>query len=237
MVYPYFSTDVPEIKLWGCENCGFIGDMIDACSYPTLCCRCYNIAQSEERRISKKGLYKHEPWKLHNLGKIFEEKYFYRRAAQCFTDAASFGCSESKCSIGELYLNGTGVPKNLNIAYQWFLSAKNHPRGMYLLGCCYAFGYGVNINYTSAIKWYIRAAYSGDPRAQYYIASIYAYGGYDVKKDINRASVWYHAAAIQRYKPALLTLARMYRLGISVNTNPDIVKLLLSSQPSVTRFW
>ena len=59
------------------------------------------------------------------------------------------------------------------------------------MGTCYKFGWGVEINYDIAMKWYLTAAGNGSGEGMYELGEWYRFGGHGVEKDLEKARQWY----------------------------------------------
>jgi len=86
------------------------------------------------------------------------------------------------------------------------------------LGNCYAAGTGVAKDYVEAVRWYRKAAESGDPKAQFNVAVCYSEGN-GVDKDAVEAVKWITKAAIQDFPNAQCALGYDYTLGDGVLVN------------------
>ena len=66
-----------------------------------------------------------------------------------------FGYAKAQWCLGNLYLTGTQVEKNLRTAFEWYLKAakQNYTDALLSIGCCYADGAGVCVDYLKAIDW------------------------------------------------------------------------------------
>ena len=78
------------------------------------------------------------------------------------------GNGNRQFNIALRYENGTGVPKNLPQAVNWYLrAAKNHNvKAQFNLASLYENGKGVKRNIPKALRWYKRAADQGDKRGR-----------------------------------------------------------------------
>lgn len=64
---------------------------------------------------------------------------------------------------------------------------------MFTIGYCYSVGgYGIEIDYEEAVKWYTKAAELGEPDAMYNLALCYYYG-YGVEVDQEKFDMWMQA--------------------------------------------
>ncbi len=82
----------------------------------------------------------------------------------------------------------------------------------YLVGKCFRFGYGTEINDEKAVFWYRRAANHGQPNAQNALANCYLEGA-GVEEDHAMALDLYQKAAAQGDNVAMLQLGRCYDFG------------------------
>ena len=77
----------------------------------------------------------------------------------------------------------------------------------YTLGLMYDKGYGVEIDFVQARKWYQKAAKQGHAVAQYKLGLIYYMGYGGVSEDSNKARKWLQEAAKQGFDLAQHMLA------------------------------
>jgi uncharacterized protein len=83
------------------------------------------------------------------------------------------------------------------------------------LAALYANGAGVPQDYTTALKWYSRAAEKGFRPAQYRIGVMHSYGQ-GVPQDHEKAVEWYRLAANRNYALAQRALGGKYAQGAGV---------------------
>ena len=90
-----------------------------------------------------------------------------------------------------LYRDGTGIPKDLARAADWFRKAaeQGHAYAQSSLGSLYAQGQGVPQDYSQAAAWYRKAADQGNVNAQYNLALLYG-TGQGVPEDEAQSEVW-----------------------------------------------
>jgi TPR repeat protein len=108
---------------------------------------------------------------------------------------AEKGDAKAQYSIGVMYFEGKGVPKNEEEAAKWqrlaaeqgFVFAQHH------MGYAYEYGKGVPRDYKEAVKWYRLAAEQGFPAAQYAIGFMYNMGQ-GVPKNDKISYAWYSVA-------------------------------------------
>ena len=123
-------------------------------------------------------------------------------------------------TLAQLYLGeDTDIEKDLDKSFQLLLSAANKGRAMAQsnLGVYYIRGYGTDINYKEAYKWFLKAAKQKNRKAQYNLAEQYEEGNPDLEVNKRRAFYWYKKASKQGLKEAQYKLAYFYIDG-------DIVK-------------
>ena len=94
--------------------------------------------------------------------KPLEEGEIHRFAAavQRFRRAAERGDAEAQITLGSLYMEGEGVPKDEAEAVRWFRQAakQGDATAQFILGVMYVNGEGVPQDATEAVRWYRRAA-------------------------------------------------------------------------------
>ena len=95
---------------------------------------------------------------------------------------------------------------------------KGDRAAQYVLGGCYAGGFGVAEDTVEAVKWYHKAAEQGEPRAQFWLGVSYANGN-GVVQDLVEAVKWFHLSAIQGDTNAQEHLAHCYYKGEGVTKN------------------
>ena len=95
---------------------------------------------------------------------------------------------------------------------------KGDRAAQYVLGGCYAGGFGVAEDTVEAVKWYHKAAEQGEPLAQFWLGVSYANGN-GVVQDLVEAVKWFHLSAIQGDTNAQEHLAHCYYKGEGVTKN------------------
>ncbi len=111
---------------------------------------------------------------------------------------ATQGDAMAQFSLGGMYSNGIGVPKNYREAFLWYAQAAEQGLAMAQanLGVVYESGEGVAQNYREAVKWYMKAAEQGNATAQTNLAALYVVGN-GVGQNNTKAYMWLHLAAFQ----------------------------------------
>lgn len=119
-----------------------------------------------------------------------------------------------------------------DIALREFLSRTPHdPRAGYYLGTMYERGLGVARNNRSALKWYLRAAGSGDRDAAFALGLIFLNGRDDLPKNYSEAFAWFKRAAERGHVEAQFNVGTMYRdgRGVAQDREKGLVWLMLAS--------
>jgi len=138
----------------------------------------------------------------------------FAQAVTLFEALAETGDAEAQAHLGYMHYQGEGLPKNLELAAQWYRRAavQGNRDAQYNLAVAYAFGEGVPQDDVEAVSWYRRAAERGSAIAQYSLGVSYALGE-GVARDDVEAIRWYRAAAEQGYAEAQYNLGYGYRSG------------------------
>lgn len=76
------------------------------------------------------------------------------------------------------------------------------PIAQFNLGYCYEMGQGTTVDQEAAVKWYLKAAEQGYPRAQYHVGLAYSYGGQGVEWNLTEACKWLTLASWNGIKEA-----------------------------------
>lgn len=111
-------------------------------------------------------------------------------------ESANAGNPLAQVVVASLYENGTGVPRDLTIAADWYKRAaeKGYHRAQHHLGRMYHFGLGVPEDQATAARWLRRAGDQGDAQAQGLLALLYLEGR-GVPQNYQQAYLWASVAA------------------------------------------
>jgi hypothetical protein len=117
------------------------------------------------------------------------------------------GSATGKLCLADLYKNGKGVTKNLDLSLQLTQNAANLglPIAQFELGREYENGGMVPINKKSAEQWYLKAAHQNYVEAERALGGIYWNRG-----DMKSAVIWYQKAANQGNLDAMQSLGFIY---------------------------
>lgn len=143
------------------------------------------------------------------------ESQFKERLARAMT-----GDPVAQHLVGDAYINGNGVPKDLRRAFGWYEAAamQGNLDSEFNVGSAYEHGDGVEVNYKLALKWYTLAAEKGSVQAQNNLANMYI-DAKGTKSDYNLALKLLKAAADKEHPTALNSLGWVYSKGIGVPKN------------------
>ena len=109
---------------------------------------------------------------------------------------AEKGDAGAQYSLGFMYADGRGVPRDDAQAVAWYrkAAAQGHADAQLNLGGMYDNGQGVPQDDAQAMAWYRKAAEQGDADAQYNLGGMYA-NGQGVPQDYTEAHKWINLAA------------------------------------------
>eukprot|EP00628_Pelagophyceae_sp_CCMP2097_P039101 CAMPEP_0184254206 /NCGR_PEP_ID=MMETSP0977-20130417/7234_1 /TAXON_ID=483370 /ORGANISM="non described non described, Strain CCMP2097" /LENGTH=291 /DNA_ID=CAMNT_0026559743 /DNA_START=949 /DNA_END=1824 /DNA_ORIENTATION=+ len=136
---------------------------------------------------------------------------------------ADRGNAEAQFQLGDAYSYGIlGLKNNPKRARHFYelAAAQGHARAQFLFGKFYQFGYGVEIDYKTAVLWLRRAAEQGHFHAQCNLGFLF-YGGRGVAQSYDEAVKWYRLAAAQGEASALYMLGCCFEGGRGVPEDLD----------------
>jgi TPR repeat protein len=145
----------------------------------------------------------------------------FAAAMRWFSQAVSAGNDTSAMqSIGRMYAQGKGVPKDYQQANKWFLKAAENGDKFALLNLAamYRDGDGVPRNGEQALHWFTMAAERGNPEAMVEIATMY-YDGIGVSQDYSLAMEWGLKAAKAGEITGMHNVGTLYRYGEGVSVD------------------
>ena len=142
----------------------------------------------------------------------------YATALRELRPLAEQGDHSAQFFLGVCYANGYGVPKNLELALQWYRLSSD--QGNWLaqndLGVMYQNGDGVVQDYEEAARLYRLGANKGYMVAQSNLAAMYYKKGRGVRQDIREAFRLETLAAEQNFALAQRMLGIMYMVGTGI---------------------
>ena len=145
------------------------------------------------------------------------------KAAPWIESAARYGIAEAQVRLGQMRLDGAGVPRDAAAALDWFLKAagSGSPEAMNMAGRCYENGWGAAVELDTAARWYRRAADAGDDWGEYNHANM-LFDGRGVARDLGAAVEGYARAAARGHARAMNLLARCHEEGWGTPRNAPV---------------
>lgn len=130
---------------------------------------------------------------------------------------AANGDVQAEYELALRYSAGRGVPKNDQLAAEWFEKAAVHglAPAQYNLGVLFERGQGVAKDPKKAFFWYQSAAQQNYARAEHNLATMYATGN-GVAQNYEEAATWFRRAADAGIGESLYSLGLMYEHGLGV---------------------
>jgi hypothetical protein len=124
-------------------------------------------------------------------------------AVELLTPLAQDSDAEAALFLGNIYLYGSGVPPDYQLARRWLELASREGRvdALYNLGAMYDKGIGVERDVQQALHWFTLAADQRDPQAQLNLALIYINGN-GVARDEALGRQWLRRSAANGNKRA-----------------------------------
>lgn len=133
-----------------------------------------------------------------------------KKGFQFIRDAADLGSPEAQCLLGEAYMSGEGVKKDIKQGILWLQKSatQGHAGAQNYLGVLYLVGEGVERNEKKAFQWIHASAMQNEAIAQYNMGGLYM-EGLGVEKNYQQAAKWYRKAAEQGNKEAKEALKKI----------------------------
>jgi TPR repeat protein/chromosome segregation ATPase len=134
---------------------------------------------------------------------------------------AAGGDAEAHTALGNAYVNGQGVERDIPKAmehYEQAVAAGSAPAA-FNLGLLHEVGRGVEIDLEKAFGYYLQAAELGMDIAQFNVGNMYA-RGIGVKADPYEANIWFRRAADAGVADAQYNLGLAYENGIGLAADP-----------------
>ena len=138
----------------------------------------------------------------------------YATAVAKFRPLAAQGNATAQLMLGQLYLDGSGVPQDDALALAWVRKGaeQSDPAAQNYLGMMYRDGEGVTVDYAQAMKWFRKAADNGSAAGQDNVGSMYQLGQ-GVPRDYAEAMRWFRKASEQSNAAAQNDLGVLYING------------------------
>ena len=141
---------------------------------------------------------------------------------EALRSAAESGDPSAQFIVATRYLDGEGVPQDVNQAAHWYQKAAlaGSAPAQYRLATLFERGRGVPRDPATALVWYQRAAEQGNVKAMHN-AAVIAAGTEAGKPDYDIAYKWFLAASQNGLKDSQFNLAVLYERGLGTRPNVD----------------
>ncbi len=144
----------------------------------------------------------------------------YTKAIKYYELATELKDANSCCELGEIYFEGKIVKQNYSLALDYLLKAEEYKyvgsKHFSMLGQCYYFGYGTDIDYNKAFEYFSKSDKFID--SMYGLGLCYFYGN-GVKKDYKNAYNYFNKAKGYLIKPSYNYFAYLSYFGIGCEKN------------------
>jgi TPR repeat protein len=142
-------------------------------------------------------------------------------AARWVEAAARYGLVEAQTALGQMLLDGRGVPRDQRAALGWFeiAAGAGHAPAINMLGRCRELGWGGPIDLPAAAACYRRAAAADLDWGQYNYANMLLRGR-GVARDPAAAFTLYRRAAAQGHAKSINMVGRFYEEGWETPADP-----------------
>ena len=136
-------------------------------------------------------------------------------------EAAELGHAQAAYELGLAYIEGSGVPEDLELSAKWINRAADlgDPGAEFLVGSSFYAGIGVEQDVPRGLSFLERAAVQGHPKAQFLLGQAYV-DGIGVQENAQWAARWYGKAARGGHPRAQYALGVMFASGLGVPKNP-----------------
>lgn len=140
---------------------------------------------------------------MYNVGRGVDKNL--SKSFPLLRDAAEQGKStvDSEMAIAQAYLLGAGVPRDIDMAIDWYSRAAEHgsSEAQNELGYIYSSGKYIKEDLKKAVYYFRQAAFNGHPVAQYNLGVTY-YTGMGQDFDLKQAYAWFELARANGHKNA-----------------------------------
>lgn len=136
--------------------------------------------------------------------------------------AAEAGLADAQAALGQMLLDGDGVPRDAKKAIGWFGKAaeQGHAMAINMIGRCYDLGWGVDVDKARAAEWFRIAADQGLDWGMYNYATLLALGQ-GVPEDRSAALALLRKAASMGNAKAMNFVGSFYEDGWVVDRDMD----------------
>lgn len=229
----------------GVGNAVAVIDSKTAVDFETLGIRFVDLPFDEQYRDAVAD----EPRRYFEQGQQYEEKGKDKKAVECYQKAIDLGYDDALFALAELYekqgneedmirllvkageQGNVGAMKYLYRYYEEREDAKKAAKwtekaalsgdsdAMWLIGCYYRRGYGVEEDFGKAFEWFQKSAKEGNAFGMTLFGDCYR-DGEGCEQDLSLAVKWYEKAAALEDEYAMCRLGMLYDEGDGVPENP-----------------
>ncbi len=155
------------------------------------------------------------------LAIVLDAEGKFVEAANLYRFAADKGEASAQFRLGQLYLDGRGVPKDPAEAAKLFRRAaeQGYAEGQEKLGILLFEGVGIRQDASAAVKLWLKAAAQGKTTSKYLLGQAY-YRGAGVEQDYVEAARWFRLAAQEGDEEAQYMLGVMHNNGEGLPKDP-----------------
>lgn len=145
------------------------------------------------------------------------------QAAAFIRTAAEAGHAEAQVMLGQILLDGRGVPADAVQALQWFIKAaqQGHAMAMNMVGRSYENGWGIAADAARAAEWYRAAAERGLDWGLYNLATLLTLGN-GVAEDKAEALALFRRAADLGHAKSINMVGSFYEDGWIVSRDMTV---------------
>lgn len=135
---------------------------------------------------------------LWERGNSLFDRNDYKGAFPLYVESAKEGNPRAMATLGNMYRDGLGVPKNSMRAIEWYKQAAElgNRGAQYSLGSMYEEGEGTSVDLKEAARLYEQSARQGMPEAQFALGLSYEFGE-GVLRNRRTAIYWLNQAGAQ----------------------------------------
>lgn len=145
----------------------------------------------------------------------------FNKAIDCLQPLADKGHAKAQYIYGTILLNGMGIPKNPEKAFQYYTLAYKAPHVPkillhtleYTFATMYFNGNGVPKNETIALDYFLKSAHGGNHTAMKDLGIIYLDGHGSIAKDLPKALYWLKEAGNAGDPESSFNVGQMYYMG------------------------
>jgi|GEM_PF-3814672 len=136
----------------------------------------------------------------------------YSEALRLLQPLAEHGNAEAQFQLGQMYIFGEGVPKDLEEGFRWVRRAaeQGHPKAEFQVGQMYYFGKGVPEDLQEGLTWVRKAAKQGHAGAREFV---------DFHEDLKTLFQFQEAYGRGDYSEALELILPVAEKGIPIAQN------------------